>query len=283
MPETGYGSELFLRAHDVASTCRGIEGRGPSTALKRLRAGSLTLARYERSLPQVAVRLTASPAGQMIEEHLAIRERGRLRYRGPQGVLPLPVDFATYLRGRHRQAVRTNIGHARRAGLLVTRTTVRDWEPGLDDTRRGLLTPGPVEWWRVYARDTAGPPVAEAIVTVDDDVALLHGLGSRTSSARWLVHTVVVEALCANCTLLLVNSDDVFLLGAGHRHFQRLLGYEIARLDLQRTGYRKNSRSSTGRDGRASRSRLSLRGTSARQAATRNAVVHSTMADRSGP
>jgi hypothetical protein len=232
MPETGYGSDFFLRACDVASTCRGIEGRGPYATLGRLRAGSLTLARYERSLPTVAVRLTASPAGQMIGEHLAIREGGRFRYRGAQGVLPLPSDFAGYLRGRRRQAVRTNVGHARRAGLTVTRTEVEGWEPGLDDTRRGLLTPGPVEWWRAYGPDADGAPLAEAIVTVDADVALLHGLGSSARHARWLVHTAVVERLCGTCDLLLVNSDDAYLLGAGHRHFQRLLGYEIARLEL---------------------------------------------------
>lgn len=232
MPETGYGSDLFLRACDVASTCRGIEGRGPYATLGRLRAGSLTLARYERSLPAATVRLTASPAGQMIGEHLAIRELGRFRYRGVQGVLPLPTHFAGYLRGRHRQAVRTNVGHARRAGLTVTRTTVEGWEPGVDDTRRGLLTPGPVEWWCAYGPDADGAPLAEAIVTVDADVALLHGLGSSARYARWLVHTAVVERLCGSCDILLVNSDDAYLLGAGHRHFQRLLGYEIARLEL---------------------------------------------------
>jgi hypothetical protein len=241
MPETGYGSDLFLRVCDVASTCRGIEGRGPSATLGRLRAGSLTLARYERSLPTVEVRLTASPAGRMIGEHLAIRERGRLRYRSAQGVLPLPADFAGYLRGRHRQAVRTNVGHARRAGLTVTRATVEGWEPGLDDTRRGLLTPGPVEWWRVYGPDGEAPPLAEAIVTVDDDVALLHGLGSSAKYARWLVHTAVVEHLCGRCGVLLVNSDDAYLLGAGHQHFQRLLGYEIARLELPSAGRRKST------------------------------------------
>jgi hypothetical protein len=241
MPETGYGSDLFLRVCDVASTCRGIEGRGPYATLGRLRAGSLTLARYDRSLPTVEVRLTASPAGQMIGEHLAIRERGRFRYRGAQGVLRLPADFAGYLRGRHRQAVRTNVGHARRAGLTVTRTTVEGWEPGVDDTRRGLLTPGPVEWWRVYGPDPGVPPVAEAIVTVDDDVALLHGLGSSASYARWLIHTAIVEHLCGRCGVLLVNSDDAYLLGAGHRHFQRLLGYEIARLELPRAGRHRAS------------------------------------------
>jgi hypothetical protein len=235
MPETGYGSELFLRACDVASACRGIDGRGPSAALGRLRAGALTLARYDRSLPVVTVRLTDSPAGRMIGEHLAIRERGgrRYRYRLAQGVLPLPVDFAQYLRGRRRQAVRTNIGHARRAGLTVAHTEIADWEPGLDDTRRGLLTPGPIEWWHVRAPGQEGP-VAEAILTVDDDVALLHGLGSSARYSRWLLHTAIVERLCGHCDLLLVNSDDAYLLGSGHQYFQRLLGYEIARIRLHR-------------------------------------------------
>jgi hypothetical protein len=241
MPQTGYGSELFLRACDVASACREIDGSGPSATLGRLRAGSLTLARYDRSLPLVTVRLTASPAGQLIGEHFAIRERGRWRYRSAQGVLPLPGDFAEYLRGHHRQAVRTNVGHARRAGMTVARTELDGWEPGLDDSRRGLLTPGPIEWWQVRGPDDEGPPLAEAIVTVDDDVALLHGLGSRAKHARWLLHTKIVERLCGRCEVLLVNCDDAYLLGPGHRYFQRLLGYEIARLELPRAERRKKT------------------------------------------
>jgi hypothetical protein len=250
MPETGYGSELFLRACGVASACREIEGSGPYATLGRLWAGSLTLARYDRSLPSIAIQLTASPAGQLIGEHFAIRERDRrrYRYRCAQGVLPLPEDFAQYLRGRHRQAVRTNIGHARRAGLTATRTELQGWEPGLDDSRRGLLSPGPVDWWRVRGPDAAGPPLAEAIVTVDDDVALLHGLGSRAKYARWLLHTEIVERLCGRCGVLLVNCDDAYLLGPGHRYFQRLLGYEIARLELPRA---RSSRAPLRRRGRA--------------------------------
>jgi hypothetical protein len=249
MPETGYGSESFLRACEVASACRGIDGSGPYATLGRLRAGSLTLARYDRSLPALTVRLTSSPAGRMIGEHLAIRERGgrRYRYRGAQGVLPLPADFTRYLRGRSRQAVRTNVGHARRAGLTITHTEVEGWIPGLDDTRRGLLSPGPVDWWRVYGPDGEEPPLAEAIATVDDDVALLHGLGSSAKYARWLVHTAVVEHLCGRCGHLLVNSDDAYLLGPGHRHFQRLLGYEIARLEPAKAGRRKNTAAWTAR------------------------------------
>lgn len=247
MPETGYGSELFLRACDVALACRQIDGRGPRATLGRLRAGSLTLARYDRSLPAVMVRLTSSPAGRMIGEHLAIREGGRFRYRSAQGVLPLSADFAQYMRGRHRQAVRTNVGHASRAGFTVTRRELQHWEPGLDDTRRGLLSPGPIEAWNVSGPDGEGPPLAEAIVTVDDEVALLHGLGSSAKYARWLLHTAIVERLCGNCSVLLVNSDDVYLLGPGHQYFQRLLGYEIARLELPDAGRRRRTRAWTAR------------------------------------
>jgi hypothetical protein len=234
MQEIGFGSESLLRACQVAPACRAIEGRGPAAAWERFRAGSSVLSRLERSLPTVRVETTASLTGQMIREHFAIREGGRFRYRSAQAVLPLPTDFAQYMRGRSRQAVRTNVGHARRAGFYVTRTPDDDWEPGVGDSRRGLITPGPVERWKVPSLDGAVPRLAEAILTVDDDVALLHGLMSLTKHARWLLHTAIVEHLCGECRFLLVNSDDVYLLPPGHQYVQRLLGYEIARLDLPR-------------------------------------------------
>lgn len=233
MQETGYGSDRFLRACATSLACREIEGQGLAASWGRFRAGSLSLARYERSLPVVPVRLTEAPAGRMIAEHLAIREDGRFRYRGTQGVLRLPANFGSYLRGRHRQAVRTNVGHARRAGLTVTSTELEIWRPGPDDTRRDFITPGPIEWWQVRSADI-DQPAAEAILSVDEEVALLHGLGSRVGEARWLIHTAIVERLCGKCRVLLVNSDDAYLLGEGHRYFQRLLGYEVVRLELPR-------------------------------------------------
>jgi hypothetical protein len=235
MSQTGYGSEQFLHASGVASACREIEGRGPQAVISRLRAGSMSLARYERSLPAVKIRPTASPSGQMIREHFAIQEDGKFRYRSAQAVLTLPTDFAGYMRGRSRQAVRTNVGHARRAGYTVLRIPDEDWQPGVGDTRRGLLTPGPVERWRIPSLDPAEPRVAEAILTVDDEVALLHGLISTVKHARWLLHTAIVESLCGKCRVLLVNSDDVYLLGHGTHHFQKLLGYEIARIQVPRS------------------------------------------------
>jgi hypothetical protein len=188
------------------------------------------LARYRRSLPTVDVELTASPAGQMIGQHFTIRSDGRLRYRDAQGVLRLPADFSEYLRGRHRQAVRTNVGHARRAGLRVESRQIDDWAPGDGDSRFGHIQPGPVEWWLAF--DSDGSLVGEAILSVDEDASLLHGLTTTVTFARWMLHAAIVERLCGHCRVLLVNSDEAYTLSAGNQHFQRLLGYDIARVRI---------------------------------------------------
>jgi hypothetical protein len=232
MPETSYGSEEFLRACRVDAACRGIVGNGPRATWGRLRAGSPSLTRYHRRLALTDLQLTDSPAGRMIAEHFSILEAGRFRYRSAQAVLDLPTDFADYIRGRRRQAVRTNTGHARRAGQFVVSCAVDGWAPGLDDSRRDAITPGPVERWMVLAAD--GQIVADSIVSVDRDVALLQGLVSTTENARWLLHSALVERLCGECSLLLTNSDNVYRLAAGTQHFQRLLGYRISRLRISR-------------------------------------------------
>jgi len=169
----------------------------------------------------------------MIEEHLGIRDQGRLRYRDAQGVLRLPVDFSEYLRGRHRQAVRTNVGHARRAGLGADVEFVPDWAPGLDDTRLAFITPGPIERWNLFTPE--GTIAAQAILSVDEEVALLHGMMSLVPHGRWLLHTAMVERLCGACEVLLINCDDAYLMPSGVQYFQRLLGYDVARLRLHRS------------------------------------------------
>ena len=231
MPEIGYGSDDLLRAGEIDAACRAIEGSGPRVAWRRVQAGSLELASFRRRLPEADIRLTGTPNGRMIEQHLAIREGRRWRYRNAQGVLRLPDDFATYMRGRSRQAVRTNVGHARRAGLTAASFAVDDWAPGIVDTRRPFIDAGPIERWMVL--DADGTVVADSILSVDENVALLHGMVAFRDHARWLLHTAIVERLCGNCDLLLTNSEDAYLMSPGAQHFQRLLGYEVARLRVR--------------------------------------------------
>jgi hypothetical protein len=230
MQDNGYGSAEFLRVCRVAELCLGTDGSRLAKAWRRLRAGSLLVLWYRLRLPSITIRPTGSPAGQMIREHFSIREGGRWRFRGAQGVLPVPPEFSDYLSGRHRQAVRTNIGHARKAGLTIETYAADDWEPGSGDSRVAHISPGPVEWWNVLTPD--GGLAAQAILCVDEEVALLHGLVSYAPHARWLLHTAIVERLCGNCNVLLTNSEDAYLLTSGNQHFQRLLGYGIVRLRL---------------------------------------------------
>jgi hypothetical protein len=231
MRETGYGSDEFLRACRLAAACRAIEGVGPRAAWRRRRAGSANLARYQRRLPLTELRLTDSPPGRMIAEHFAIRDADGFRYRTAQGVLDLPADFGDYLRGRRRQALRTNIGHARRQGYTARAYAVDNWHPGADDTRRAAISPGPIERWLLTGPDGV---VADSILTVDRDVALLHGLVSFGPYARWLLHAAIIERLCGECTVLVTNSDDAYFLAPGNQHFQRLLGFQIRRLEVDR-------------------------------------------------
>jgi hypothetical protein len=49
-----------------------------------------------------------------------------------------------------------------------------------------------------------------------------------------MLHTAMVERLCGSCEVLLVNCDDAYLMPSGVQYFQRLLGYEIARLRVYR-------------------------------------------------
>lgn len=241
MPDTGYGSPMLLRVCSVVATYRRVDVRGPRGVWRRLLAGSPLLVWYRLCLPSIRIRPTASSAGRMIAEHLAIRWDGHWKFRRAQAVLLLPAEFPQYLRGRHRQAVRTNVRRARDAGLTVEHHPVEEWEPGSDDFRVAHITPGPVERWNVIESD--GRIVAQAILSVDGDVALLHGLMSTVTHARWLLHTAIVERLCGTSGVLLVNSDDAYLLAPGTRHFQRLLGYSVARLRLPRSPREQSKRS----------------------------------------
>lgn len=183
------------------------------------------LIRYLREVPRVRFALSERPTGRLIAAHLALTYLGVPRFRLAQGVLHLPPDFASYIRGRRRQAVRTNVRRASERAIVCGCRTLESWTP--DDRDLGLSAQ--TEYW--WATDRNGEIVGEAWVTVDDECALLHALECTENGVRWLLHTALVQRLCdAGCPLLLTNSCDVPLLPAGQRYFQRLLGYSVAHL-----------------------------------------------------
>ena len=220
---TSYGSRWLSQATACACDLRYVSARTlPRVPRSLLRLPYLIA--FLVAIPQTEVRLSEDPSGERIRAHLRLRRWGLPRFRLAQGVLHVPADFATYMRGRRRQALRTNVARARARGIGCTQTIL------------GSGPFGPAEHWQ--ARTRAGILVGEAWVTVDAECALLHSLVTSESDVRWLLHASIVERLClGGCRQLLTNSHDAFLMPAGQQHFQHLLGYSVERVGrLSRQG-----------------------------------------------
>lgn len=189
-----------------------------------------TLVVYLLTLPRVEIPVSNSETGSTIREHLSLRTWGLPRFRLAQGILHLPPHFDAYLRGRRRQALRTNLHRARERGIVCHSEKLSAWS-----RRAGELGGVPVE--HLWAVDANGTSIADAWVTVDDDCALLHEMTSTALYGRWALHAALVERLCRRgCSLLITNSHDAPLMPPGQQHFQHLLGYSIARLHPARRG-----------------------------------------------
>jgi hypothetical protein len=221
---TGYGSPLLARASACGHALRYRDGDssvGLTLALCWLPylIGLLCLA------PRTSINVSKGPSGELIRSHLRLRRWGLPRFRLAQGVLHLPEEYATYLRGRSRQAVRTNIARAQGRGIRCTSATVHGWLPAEHSCGQGA----PVEYWR--ATNRAGTLVGEAWVTVDQQCALLHSMTTSETDVRWFLHAAITEQLCARgCRQLLTDSHDAFLLPPGQQYFQHRLGYSVERV-----------------------------------------------------
>jgi hypothetical protein len=222
---SGYGSDR-LRAASACARALWFEAAqlGPRRAARALWQLPALFA-YLLALARVDVRLSDDPAGVAISEHLALRRWGVPRFRLAQGILQLPPDFASYLRGRRRQALRTNMRRSADRGIECHSTTIAAWRR----PERGVTRLAPAEYW--WATGPNGAIVGEAWLTVDRECALLQSLASAEPYARWSLHAAIVERLClCGCNLLITNSFDAPLMTPGQQYFQRLLGYSIARL-----------------------------------------------------
>lgn len=188
--------------------------------------------------------LSDSPAGRLLrayfdERSLAVFPRNRLC----RGVLLLPPDHSEYLRGRRRQALRTNLRRAAAAGM--TCETVRDRSAVLDQVLPQVYrSAGDVDHWRallgrpevtiMLTRQEWGRPLAIAGVVIDETVGLIVFAAATSHEARWALHDYLVQELIARrVRYLLAEGRGPFgALGfeANVHHYQRLLGYELRHL-----------------------------------------------------
>jgi hypothetical protein len=201
------------------------------------------------------IRLTESDAGQALRRYFSERFlRVFPKNLWCRGVLVLPDDHSDYLRGRRRQALRTNLRRAARAG--ITCEVVTEPEVALAaaaeivDKRRAPTTEEDIAslsdvWPALFARSGVtltvargpdGRPQAVIAAVIDDQVCLIEVAVARSHDARWALHDHLVRLLIDRRVRFLL-AEGLGPLGAlGYHpdvhHFQRLLGYELRHLSL---------------------------------------------------
>ncbi len=184
---------------------------------------------------------TDSPSGRAIRAYLEERRYGIPTHRIAQGLLIVPSSSEVYLRGHHRQAVRTNLHRARDEGLTCAHlarfaereAVVNRLAPRPDSLERKLLIGRPESaWWAVF--DAEGRPIGLAMVSIDSEVAVIWSLKCHGQLGRWLLHTEIVSEMAKRgVTCLLAATKTAPLLQPGLQYFQRLLGYQVANLRLR--------------------------------------------------
>ena len=159
------------------------------------------------------VALSTSVTGRVLTEYFDERALGVFpRNRLCRGVLVLPDHHSDYLRGRRRQALRTNLRRAELAGIWCEPIT--DPHQAFDEItqivreRQVPLTPAelPVlaSWHAVLARpemtllvarDQDGHPLALTGAVIDDVVCVVRLAVASSHDARWALHDHLVRIL----------------------------------------------------------------------------------------
>ncbi len=203
---------------------------------------TLSYARLVTTLPPLDVTLSTDPGGQYLSRQLG----GSWRRAASHVALTLPPTLAEYLRGRSRQAVRTNVRHAHALGLVArqlavdeTASAVRDYERQSDFHAEALGlsdrdTVPYTRWWSVS--DDVGHTLALGLVVPDREAALLRVLiGPKDRSvahqSRYLLHTTLVGDLIADGVRHLLV-EAIMGAPAGHKYFAARLGYRPCRVRL---------------------------------------------------
>lgn len=196
-------------------------------------SGAAALARVLVSLPRVDARLSLSESGREIDTYLGTRARGVHHHRIAQGILKLPRHIEEYLRGRSRQAVRTNLRRADAAGIDCILTSHHE-------QRRSAAAALGISNWVDPPRDpvwiarAGSKDIGILWATIDTQWALLRALEASQSEARYALHTALVAELCAKgVTYLFAQGANALLLPTGQQYFQKLLGYGVAHLRLR--------------------------------------------------
>jgi hypothetical protein len=239
--ELRYGSREFLAASDLA---RRLPRSAPAPALignlaRRPALVRVIAAVWRLPVTDLQVRKADADAWWFGDWFAPRRQLA-------WAVLDLPTAKDHYLTGRHRQALRTNLRHARARGVTSSRVSYETWFEAVSTIMRARdLTPGPEQdrpgpgqQAAFYvARAACGEPLAFAEVALFGQFAALALLVSRpdrqpdSSWARYQLHTCLVLDL-GSCGAKHLLTGSALTETAGTQYFQHLLGYQARNLRL---------------------------------------------------
>ena len=244
--ELRYGSWEFLAASDLARRLPYSPG-APALIGNVVRNPALIrvlLAIWR--LPAVDLQVRRADVDAWFGAHFGPARRGRWA----QAVLDLPTVEEHYLAGRPKQALRTNLRHARSLGVTSDRISTREaWSEAAsvilhargDGKAAGREMDKPEPGQRVayyVARDAHETPLAYARVALFGQFAVLFAMLSRpdqhpgASFARYQLHTFLALDLgSSGVRHLLVGS--ALRETAGNQYFQHLLGYRARNLRVE--------------------------------------------------
>ena len=241
--ELRYGSWEFHAASDLA---RRLPYSPPVSVLIRSVVRDPVLIRVFVAvwrLPVIDLRVTRTDADAWSEASAV----GRMISSGrrAQAVLELPTVEEHYLIGRPKQALRTNLRHARGLGVTSGRVSCEAWSEAvgaiLQARHDGQVVSSPPNGLQsayYVARDDAGTPLAFAGAALFGQFAVLFTMLSRLDGhpgacwARYQLHTFLALDLgSSGVRYLLVGS--ALREPVGNQHFQHLLGYRARNLRVQ--------------------------------------------------
>lgn len=216
-------------------------------ALTPRRSTVAALVRMIRSLPVVPAQFSATANGRELASWFRPERRAPLD-RMPVALLELPSSQADYLRGRPRQALRTNIRRASDIG--VTCMVVQDparLGHAIDElaARRGqspdqmvaVTTRDGLHRDFCVAYDSAGHPLGLSESIVDGSWAGIAVMVTASGhadalAARYALHAYTVGRLIDRGVAFVVVGGSMLLTSPGTRYFQRRTGFRPVRLRL---------------------------------------------------
>jgi hypothetical protein len=239
----------FVALADGLQRRGGLRGRASKLAARaRLAASRTALAARVTpalaELPDVPVTVPDTRSGRRLVAKYAGRDRGVPRDLAVS-VLTLPEEPEDYLRGRSKQALRTNSRRAREQGITcralnpvesahrLEQVVPDRWYQAVVPGAQADLTAGLCTGWVAESPD--GTTEVLALTSAAGPLArldLMLSAPDREGDARYLLSAhVVTELATAGRRLLAV--DGALLLSPGLRHFQHLLGFGQARLAVR--------------------------------------------------